>query len=146
MEATILLRITITKPNTDTDFGLQKGSGNAYEIIAKQHSVGEDVSFNFEIKITGDRDKDTLPKLSGPFVQGPAGGKFVYVNIGTYAGQLNSIWAGRMKVPLTNVTWNMADALLANPKLILATTVPGTKPNGSPNYATVKPFEGWKVV
>ena len=45
--------------------------------------------------------KDDLPNFAGPFVQGPAGERFVYINIGTYAGQLNTPWSRRLKIPLS---------------------------------------------
>lgn len=127
METTIQLRIILTKPTPDTYFGLQNGSGHTFTITEKQLSEGADLSFTFEVKIKGDPAKDVLPKLSGPYVQGPAGGKFTYINIGTYAGEANSPWAGRMKIPLSGFTWDMADTLLADAKRVLTTTVPGTK-------------------
>ena len=145
MEITIKLQITLQEPTAGVDFGLQKGSGNNYDVVSKQRSGGNDLLFQFEIVIKGDRDKDALPKLSGPFVQGPAGGKFIYINIGTSAGQMDSEWSRRLKIPLNNITWAMAEELLANPDAFLTTHVPGTGKDGSPNCATVKPFEGWAV-
>lgn len=41
-----------------------------------------------------------LPNSLGPFAQGPPAARFVYVDVGTYAGQKNTPWARRMKVPL----------------------------------------------
>jgi Family of unknown function (DUF5990) len=143
MQTTLPLRITLTKPSTGVDFGVQNGSGTTYTITNKQHSTGADLSFTFEIIVKGDSANDALPKLSGPYVQGPVGGKFTYINIGPYAGQHDGIWSGRMKIPLTGITWDMVNELVANPNLILATSVPGSKPDGSPAYATVKPFAGW---
>jgi hypothetical protein len=145
MEITIKLQITLQEPTAGVDFGLQKGSGNNYDVVSKQRSEGNDLLFQFEIVIKGDRDKDALPKLSGPFVQGPAGGKFIYINIGTSAGQMDSVWSRRLKIPLSNITWAVADELLANPAAFLTTHVPGTGKDGSPNCATVKPFKGWAV-
>ncbi|MFP9098883.1 DUF5990 family protein [Flavobacterium sp. RHBU_24] len=146
MQTALPLRITLTNPSAGVDFGVQNGSGHTYTITGKQRSTGADLSFAFEITVKGDPAKDALPKLSGPYVQGPSGGKFTYINIGPYAGQHDGIWSGRMKIPLTGITWDMVDKLAANPNLTLATTVPGSKPDGSPAYATVKPFEGWKIL
>ena len=42
--------------------------------------------------------------FSGPIVQGPRGGRFVYVDIGTLAGQPDTPWTRRLKVPLAGLT------------------------------------------
>jgi hypothetical protein len=146
MEPEITLRIFLLKPTPEVDFGLQKGSGSHYETVQKQRSNSNDLSFNFAVKIKGDKAKDKLPKLSGSFVQGPNNGKFIYIDIGTYAGQTNTHWARRLKVPLTGITWKDIDQLIADPNLIIQTRVPGTGKDGGPNCATVKPFEGWKII
>lgn len=145
MEAEINLQITLIKPTPGVVFGLQKGSGNVYETVQKQKSALQDLLFTFPIKIKGDKAKDVFPKFSGPFVQGPAGGKFVYIDIGTYAGQTDTLWSRRLKIPLTGITWELIDQLIANQALILETKVPGTGKDGGPNCATVKPFEGWRI-
>src|SRR6266705_4795042 len=46
---------------------------------------------------------DDLPNFAGPFVQGPAGERFVYIDIGTYAGQTNTPWSRRLKIPLSGI-------------------------------------------
>lgn len=145
METTIQFKVTLLLPTAGVDFGLQKGSGNNYEVLSKQRSDGNNLLFQFGVIVKGDRAKDAMPKLSGPFVQGPAGGKFIYINIGTSAGQTNSEWARRLKIPLRGITWAMVDNLLVNPDAFLSTNVPGTGKDGSPNCATVKPFDGWTL-
>ena len=144
MEQEISLQIILSKPPPGIDFGLQKGGGNIYETIQKQRSGSNDLTFQFTVKVKGDRVKDPLPKFSGDFVQGPTGGKFIYLDIGTYAGQTGTQWARRLKIPLTGITWNEVDKLLSS-KLILETKVPGTGRDGGPNCATVKPFDGWHI-
>ncbi|MCB0645490.1 MAG: hypothetical protein KDC49_02435 [Saprospiraceae bacterium] len=140
----IKFEILLINPPAGVLFGLQKGSGNAVESLQKQMSGTGDLSFTFEAIVKGDSAADALPKLSGAFVQGPAGGKFVYIGIGTYAGQWDSIWSRRLKVPLTGITWEDIDA--TSKGAFLRTKVPGTGKDGGPNCATVKPFEGWKLV
>ena len=145
METGIALQIILIKPTKDVDFGLQKGSGNDYETIQKQRSGGQDLLFKIPVTIKGEKGKDLLPKFSGHFVQGPTGNKFIYIDIGTYAGQTNTIWSRRLKIPLTGITWKEIDKLISNPDLILETIVPGTGRDGGPNCATVKPFDGWHI-
>ncbi len=142
MESEITLQIILVKPTPGVMFGLQKGAGNNYETVQKQIAVSDDLTFKFTIKVKGDR-KGKVPKLSGSFVQGPAGNKFVYIDIGTYAGQLDTIWSRRLKIPLTGITWQDIDALSANS--MLQPIVPGTAKDRTPNCATVKPFDGWHI-
>jgi hypothetical protein len=145
METEVILQIILIKPTMAVDFGLQKGSGNNYETIQKQRSDGQDLLFKFSVKVKGERKKDLLPKLSGHFAQGPATNKFIYIDIGTYAGQTNTGWSRRLKIPLTGISWKDIDMLISNPEFILETIVPGTGRDGGPNCATVKPFAGWRL-
>ena len=145
MEKELTLQIILTSPTTDVDFGLQKGSGNNYETVQKQRSTSQNLSFKFSVEVKGDRVKDAMPKFSGPFVQGPPGDKFVYIDIGTYAGQTNTKWARRLKIPLNGIAWSQVDKINSNPKFILECRVPGTGSDGGPNCATVKPFDGWQL-
>lgn len=145
MESEITLRVVLTEPTKDVDFGLQKGSGSNYETVQKQRVSGGDISFKFPVKIKGDKKNDPIPKFSGEFVQGPAGNKFIYIDIGTCAGQPNTPWSRRLKIPLAGIGWQEIDQLTTDPKLILETTVPGTGKDGGPNCATVKPFAGWRI-
>jgi hypothetical protein len=62
-------------------------------------------------------------------------------SIGTYAGQVDSCWSRRLKIPLAGITMKMLQA--GN---VLEARVPGTGRDGSPSCATVKDFEGWKLV
>ena len=143
MESEITLQIILIKPTTEVVFGLQKGSGNNYETVQNQIPGSNDLIFKFTINVKGDRSKEKHPKFSGIFVQGPSDNKFVYIDIGTYAGQADTIWSRRLKIPLTGITWKDIDALSTDS--VLQTSVPGTGKDGGPNCATVKPFAGWHL-
>jgi hypothetical protein len=137
------LHIILQKPPAGIHFGLQKGHGNNFEIVDIQVSGMVDLHFILPIDIRGDKQKVDSPQFGGPFVQGPPAEKFIYVSIGTMAGQLNSPWTRRLKIPLRNITWEMIDKAMANSGL--ETIVPGTAKDGSPTCATVKPFTGWEA-
>ena len=143
MEAEITLQIILIKPTANVSFGLQKGSGSNYETVQKQIPASNDLSFKFTIKVKGDSSKEEIPKFSGSFVQGPADNKFVYIDIGKCAGQFDSTWSRRLKIPLTGITWKDIDSLSGNS--MLQASVPGTGRDGGPNCATVKPFGGWHL-
>lgn len=143
MERELTLRIVLEQPPAGVDFGLQKGRGSVYETVQTQRSKDEDLSFEFAVGVrTG---MASVPDYSGPFVQGPRGGRFVYIDIGTLAGQSDSQWTRRLKIPLTGITWDMIDRAAAKAHGALETRVPGMAKDGGPNCATVKPFDGWKV-
>lgn len=124
METEVTFQIVLLKPIPGVDFGLQKGGGSNYETVQKQRSDSKDLSFKFTVKVKGDKAKDSSPKLAGNFVQGPANGKFIYIDIGTYAGQTGTPWARRLKVPLAGITWKEIDRLIADPKLVMEPVSP----------------------
>jgi hypothetical protein len=136
----LTLRIIIEQPPPGVDFGLQKGSGNAYETVQKQRSEGKDLAFEFQPLIR-EGVSDSMAALGGPYVQGPPRQRFVYVDIGTYAGQADSCWSRRLKIPLDGVTAKM----IARGGVVEA-RVPGRGRDGGPSCATIKDFEGWKPV
>ena len=137
MEREVTLRIVLLRPPAGVDFGLQKGRGSAYETVQRQRSDGQDVAFELSVGAKGNRAAS--PTFVGPFVQGPSGGRFMYVDIGTYAGQTDTVWSRRLKVPLTGISWDMIES-----RKILEARVPGTGKDGGPSCATVKPFDGWR--
>src|SRR5262252_8017977 len=123
MEQELNLLIILEGPPADIDFGLQKGGGNDYETIQTQRSSTGDLRFEFSVRVC--EGKDGQPNFLGAFAQGPADGRFVYIDIGTYAGQTNTPWGRRLKVPLRGITW----AIIKKAKT-LETRVPGTGKDG----------------
>jgi hypothetical protein len=145
VEQQLAFRVIVVKPPLGVDFALQKGKGNNYETLQKQRSGTHDLRFEFTARaIPGAKGED--PNLLGPFVQGPSGERFAYLDIGVAAGQIDSQWSRRLKVPLTGITADILSRVAKDPQLILETHVPGTAKDGGPNCATVKPFAGWKLV
>ena len=134
----LTLRIIIEQPPAGVDFGLQKGKGSAYETIQKQRSQGDDLIFEFQPAIR-EGVSGSMAALGGPFVQGPSQQRFVYIDIGTCAGQADSCWSRRLKIPLEGIP---AKAIGAGG--VLEARVPGTGRDGGPTCATVKDFDGWK--
>src|SRR6476469_9808760 len=94
----INLRIVLQNSADETVYGLQKGKGPNYETVQAQLGNGQDLTFDFTVHIK--EANGSLPTLAGPFVQGPAGKRFIYIGIGNYGGQTEALWSGRMKVPV----------------------------------------------
>ena len=145
MDQELPLRIILKNPPTGVDFGLQKGSGNHYETVQKQQFHSQDLQFNFTVRVKGKQDEESQPTILGPFVQGPPGARFVYLDIGRCAGQITSVWSRRLKIPLTGINWEMVNQLSTNDAQVLETQVPGTGKDTGPNCGTVKPFTGWQT-
>ena len=144
MEYELTLRIVLEKPPVGVDFGLQKGGGSKYETIQKERSGLKDVSFEFNVRRK--TSKDSAPTFLGSFVQGPPRGRFIYIDIGTYAGQLDTNWSRRLKIPLAGITSDTVKQLLADSSVILEARVQGSGKDGGPSCGTVKPFRGWKLI
>jgi hypothetical protein len=135
----VTLRIVLETPPAGVDFGIQQGRGSTYETILTQRSNGGDVSFEFAVAVKAERVAG-LPDFGGPIVQGPRGARFVYVDIGACAGQRDTPWSRRLKVPLTGITPQLLERAAAG---ALEARVPGTGRDGGPSCASVKDFDGW---
>ena len=144
MERELTFRVVLQEPPSGVDFGLQLGRGADYKTVQKQRSRGQDLHFEFSITVISANNK-AAPDFRGPVVQGPAGRRFVYIDIGTYAGQIDTLWSRRLKIPLIGVTAEMVDRVPVDGRTVLETRVPGTGRDGGPACATVKPFDGWKT-
>ena len=141
-EIVVPLRIVLVDPPPGVDFGIQEGKGNDYKTIAVQRSTTGNLQLDCTISIKGDR-VDGLPNFAGPVSQGPPTGRFIYIDIGRSAGQIESCWRRRIKIPLQGITWEMIDSVAESPKSVLQASIPGTAKDGGPSCATVKPIGGW---
>ena len=145
MEHELTFRIVLEKPPAGVDFGLQKGRGSAYETVQKQRSGTSDLRFEFSVRAKAGA-KGAAPNLLGPFVQGPPDTRFVYLDIGACAGQTDTSWSRRLKIPLSGITSEIINQVADHPRLVFEAHVPGTGKDGGPSCGTVKPFGGWNLV
>jgi Family of unknown function (DUF5990) len=140
MADAVKFRIVLEAPPADVDYGLQKGRGSMYETVQTQRSDGGDLRFEFDAEV---RATGTASDFRGSFIQGPAGARFVYIDIGACAGQTGTPWSRRLKVPLAGITADMIRR--ATRGAVLEASVPGTGRDGTPACASVRDFAGWKV-
>lgn len=143
MEVELRLRIVLESPPAGVDFGLQDGKGNKYKTTQKQRSKGSDLSFHCTVTVKDNRN-DGLPNFLGPLTQGPPTGRFLYIDIGRLAGQDDTEWERRIKVPLSGITWELIQQVSADSTRVLEARLPGTGRDGGPSCATVHPTHGWK--
>ena len=156
MDTVVNCRIILETPPPGVDYGLQKGRGSAYETVQTQRSDGADLRFEFTAgaclaaaRPEGERRMaraaGSSPDFRGPFIQGPAGGRFVYIDIGTCAGQTGTPWSRRLKIPLKGITTDMIRRASSAQGVVLEARVQGTGKDGSPACASVRGFDGWNL-
>ena len=142
MERQVTLRIIVERPPSGVDFGLQEGHGNDYKTVQRQRFTKQDLRFEFPIRVK--EGKSGEPNFLGAFAQGPASSRFIYLDIGTYAGQTKTTWSRRLKIPLASITWPMIEQA-SGASVVIEVRVPGTGRDGGPTCGTVKEFSGWMV-
>lgn len=142
MIRSLSLRITLVKPPHGVPFCLQQGKD---DLVPPSVSSDEQVSFDFNVNIANDRTAGP-PNFRGAAVQGPPTGRFIYINSGTYAGQAESCWSRRAKVPLEAITWELIEEALSKSGAVLEARIAGAAGDGGPACATVRLLNGgWKV-
>lgn len=137
------LRIVIDQPIPGVAIALQRGGGNNFGLVGPVGVTAATLVFEFDIMVDGDTAAGG-PRLLGPFVQGPPAARFVYLNIGTMAGQPDSPWQRRAKVPLGGVTRRAIDTLASGQRL--TAHIASRDRHGAPACATVPVLApGWQV-
>jgi len=145
MESDLPIRLVLVSPPQGVDFGIQRGSGAGYETLFVQQAKPGDVIFDFSLTVADNRE-DASPNFKGPFAQGQPANRFIYVDVGTYAGQKGTQWSRRIKVPLQGITWALIRKVTSKPGQKLQARIPGTGKDGGPNCATVKLIGDWQVI
>lgn len=140
----LLLCIVLENPPAGVDYALQKGRGAQAKPFQKQRAQGASLVFEFAVSLKNLPDASL--DFSGPCVQGTKAQRFVYIDIGTYAGQANSAWSRRLKIPLSVIDAGLAQKAIADKSLALECKVAGTGTDGGPNSGAANPFKGWYIV
>ena len=130
MADTVTLRLIIDDPVPGVRYSLQKD-----DLPFDPRTAG-DGPLAFELPVTLHPDG----RLTGPFVrrEGPER-RFVYIRIGTSAGDHASPWSRRAKIDIHDIP-----AALRVADSVLETHLPGRGKDGSPACATVRPVIGWR--
>ncbi|MFN0178840.1 MAG: DUF5990 family protein [Gemmatimonadales bacterium] len=138
----LALRIVIEDPVPGVRMCLQRGRADLVEPTDVTPSA---VVFDFAVRLGATRPGGARTLL-GPFTQGPPAGRFVYVNSGRRAGQADSCWDRRAKVPLSSIPPNQLEAAVSSGTARLEVRIPGRAQDGGPVCASVKlPAAGWRL-
>ena len=133
---TITLRLTIQDPVPEVVYSLQN---------KQNHPVGQVVAGDGPVVFDVSVRVAPGPRFLGDFVrsEGPTR-RFVYIRIGTSAGDHASEWSRRAKIDIHDIP---ADLLAkARAGKVLEVTLPGRGKDGTPACATVRPTINWRVV
>lgn len=132
MTDAVTLRLIIDDPVPGVRYSLQKDD------MPFEPRTASDGPMAFEVPITLQPDG----RMTGPFVrrEGPVR-RFVYIRIGTSAGDHAAAWSRRAKIDIHDIP----KALLV-PDALLEVHLPGRGKDGSPACATVRPALGWRPV
>lgn len=141
-EQELRLRITLRRPPEGVRFALQRGRS---DLVDAQDATGADLSFDLTVRVRY-AEEGLPPRFLGPFTQGPPAARFVYVNSGKSAGQTNTCWDRRAKIPLTTITTPLIAATVETRGAVLEAVVQGTGKDGGPVCASVQLLDGgWHV-
>lgn len=143
MNREVTLKIILENPTPGVDYGLQDGKGTDFKTIQTKRGNGENLEFECSVRVK--LADDNMPVFLGSYAQGPSNDRFIYIDIGTFAGQKDSCWDRRLKIPLSGISPKMIQQALSDSTLKIETAVPGSGRGGGPNCGTVKPFNGWKL-
>jgi hypothetical protein len=132
-QSEIRVRLVIENPVPGVLHSLQEGDHAPLD--PKRSKAGEPLEFEFLLRIAPG------PKFFGPQVrrEGPVR-RFVYVRVGTLAGDAASPWTRRMKIDIHDIDQALLDRALAGAHL--EARINGTAKDGSPACATIRPV-GW---
>jgi Family of unknown function (DUF5990) len=139
---TISLRITVVEPPPNILWALQLGQN---DLVKPTSSTKNRISFEFTVDVIEDSSAAGF-RLRGPAVQGRPGGRFVYLRIGAYAGQVGTPIARRAKIGLEGISRKLVEGVKKKPSGVLAVEFAGTDRRGEPTCATVPLVGiGWHV-
>ena len=132
----VALRIVVVHPPPGVLFGVQLGPAG---LCAPTRWTPD--ALYFDIVIGHDPGTPDSPlRLRGPAVQGPPAGRFLYVNSGVPAGQLDSCWERRAKITLRGITWALLAEQRAEPRSVLEVRIEGRNRDGGPCCGSVPPL------
>ena len=137
MKHEVKVRITVAAPPEHIWMKVQKGKD---ELLDPELLSAGSIRFEFSINVDL---RSGSPNFLGEFTQGPKDARFIYVNSGTYAGQIGTPWSRRAKLSLMSITDAMVRTAVAS-NSVIETTIIGTGKDGGPVCASVKGLQ-WKV-
>jgi hypothetical protein len=131
----ITLRLRIQDPVPGVAYSLQD---------KKNHPVGPVVATDASLAFDVPLRLAPGPRFLGEFVrsEGPSR-RFVYIAIGTSAGDHASLWTRRAKIDIHTIPADVVARALEG--AVLEVLLPGRAKDGGPACATVVPLQAWRI-
>lgn len=127
----IILRLTIADPVPGVRYSLQKDDAPHEPVTATEAPL----SFDVPVRLADDN------RMLGPFVRREGKERrFVYIRIGTSAGDHASEWSRRAKIDIHDIPPALLERARAD--AVLEVVLPGKGKDGTPACATVRAVEG----
>ena len=142
------LRITLHRAPPGVAFALQRGKSGMHgnvELVQPTRRDFDSLSFDFSVRVEQAK-RGARPRFLGEFTQGPPEKRFVYVNSGRSAGQADTLWNRRAKIPLSTISGALIETALAKPDTILEIEIEGTIKDGGPVCASLLSSTEWRSV
>ncbi|HEX5048151.1 MAG TPA: DUF5990 family protein [Gammaproteobacteria bacterium] len=137
----LALRITVVDPPANISWALQLGRD---ELVEPTASTRTRISFDFSVEAVAGDGAGSL-RLRGPAIQGRPGERFVYLCVGSYAGQAGAPASGRAKISVEGITRKLYEQARAK-RGVLQAELEGTARDGGPSRASVPLLGGgWRV-
>ena len=141
MTRKLLLQVSLINPPSRYAFCIQKGKGNDAKRLGYLRSNGNDLAFELEVDVREGKVQGSANFL-GPFVQGSVKARFFYIVVGSCNELREPEWFGRVKVPLSSISWITVEASSGKK---LEACYEATGPKGTPALATVNLIDGWRI-
>jgi hypothetical protein len=142
MRRQLKFRVVVEEPLAGVSYAVQRGPS---DLPAPSRFTKSELVFEFPLTLA-DIDAEP-PRLTGEFAQGPAKQRFVYVNSGSMAGQKDTCWTRRAKVPLYGIKRSMLEDLVMRKgdHWALEARIHGLAKDGGPACATVPFLSEWSI-
>jgi hypothetical protein len=135
LDVPVTLRLRIVQPPAGVRWAVQLGR---YELLPPMESAHDQLVFEIPLML-GPNLRGTV-QLRGAAIQGPPAARFVYVNSGKRAAEMNSCWDRRAKVPLASIDIVALQNVVG--PVVLDGAIHGTARDGGPACASVALIEG----
>jgi hypothetical protein len=134
--------LVLTAPPPGVVFAVQSGRDG---LLPPYTSTPESLSFALTLSL-GPALADGSFNFRGPFAQGTPADRFVYVNSGTYAGQVGCRWERRAKIKLAGIPRHLVETAAGDANSAVEAHIHGTAKDGGPVCATVPPLSiNWRL-
>lgn len=135
------LQLRIVEPPADVRWAAQLGRSDLLPPVTRGENWLE-----FEIPLELVSTPDGESKVRGAAMQGPRGGRFLYLASGSRAGDIRSRWDRRAKISLETLPLDAIRARPADVVVVLTAAISGTAKDGGPACGSVPLLEkAWRL-